>query len=473
MMLVVTAPVTGTGRDFIEAGSTLEFGASVAVGQTAVFQGVGGHLVLNDAENFGGAIAGFASGDTIDLADFAYSGAPSIGSIGTSGGNADVVINDGTLSASLDLLNQPAGAPFALAPDGNGGTLLEFPVADHWTNASGGDWNTAGNWSAGVPTPAADVTIAPLQGGTVSLNYSSGAVHSLALTNGILFVNNSTLQVANTIDNATLIQIGQGYGGGTLVIEPAGATLTGGGTVELQGRNGGEIVGSTTAGGGGTVTLTNVNNAIVGNSAPYLSDVIGNGTDLVVNNQAGGVIQGNGLTLDPVSVSNAGLIESTGGYRLRVQSTTINGSSGGRIVAQSGNVDLAGVVIIGGTLATPSGAFGGNSGNNVIETVGGSGDTVLNSGTSQIANTGILFSDGGNIELQGALDNSGLLQIGIGYAGGTLFIDQGNATLTGGGTVEVEGRAGGNIVGNPTSGGTVTLTNVNNTIAADDVWQRR
>jgi hypothetical protein len=65
--------VTGTGTLQVDAGATLQL-AGVGAGGIADFSGTGGMLALSPM-SFLGAIGGFASGDTIDLANTAASSA--------------------------------------------------------------------------------------------------------------------------------------------------------------------------------------------------------------------------------------------------------------------------------------------------------------------------------------------------------------------------------------------------------------
>ena len=130
-MLVVTAPVTtpgtGSGRGFVEAGSTLDYAGSVASGQTAIFQGAGGHLVLDQSTNFHGKIAGFGGSDTIDLGDVLFNGTTAPSQVTQSGPDTMVTVTEGAANFTLDLLNQGAGVSYKLEADNrtpHAGTML-------------------------------------------------------------------------------------------------------------------------------------------------------------------------------------------------------------------------------------------------------------------------------------------------------------------------------------------------------------
>ena len=66
------------GRFNLSAGSTLEFGAGVAVYQTVMEHGSGETLILDDASDFHATIGGLVSGDIIDLSNFAFAGAADV-----------------------------------------------------------------------------------------------------------------------------------------------------------------------------------------------------------------------------------------------------------------------------------------------------------------------------------------------------------------------------------------------------------
>jgi hypothetical protein len=54
--------ISGTGDDIVSGASTLEFGSSVANGQTVSFTGAGGALKLSDPHAFAATISGFDTG---------------------------------------------------------------------------------------------------------------------------------------------------------------------------------------------------------------------------------------------------------------------------------------------------------------------------------------------------------------------------------------------------------------------------
>ncbi len=137
--LTVSNQVSGTGTAAI-ANGTLTFDNKVAATQAVSFAAdTTGTLALGLAQSFAGTVAGFTGNDAIDLANFAFSGAPSIGSVSAialaGGSGVAVTVNDGSLSATIDLLNQASitystsASAYVLASDESGahpGTLLQL-----------------------------------------------------------------------------------------------------------------------------------------------------------------------------------------------------------------------------------------------------------------------------------------------------------------------------------------------------------
>lgn len=128
-----TAAIDGTN-------DVLEFD-SLASGNIVFAGGASGTLKLDFAEGFSGTVAGLADGDSIDLANFLFSGTPAISSVtgsGAAGTATDVTVTDGSQSVTLVLLNQFANqfgvdaSAYALTADstaGGSGTLFQLAAA--------------------------------------------------------------------------------------------------------------------------------------------------------------------------------------------------------------------------------------------------------------------------------------------------------------------------------------------------------
>jgi len=121
--------ITGNGHLHIGMGATLELGG--ATRDEVMFQALHGRLLLDEADDFSGKIAGMRHGDTVDLADFAFKDHPTItkvASSGAAGSITDVTVSDGSLTTTLHLLNHSASqfpvdsSAYTLVSDHNGST---------------------------------------------------------------------------------------------------------------------------------------------------------------------------------------------------------------------------------------------------------------------------------------------------------------------------------------------------------------
>lgn len=71
--------------------------------------------------------------------------------------------------------------------------------ADAWTNVAGGDWDTAANWSAGVPIASSDVTINLI--GTETITHATSGNDSVnsIISNEPINLSAGTFNVASNI----------------------------------------------------------------------------------------------------------------------------------------------------------------------------------------------------------------------------------------------------------------------------------
>ena len=139
--LDITGPVTGNGTATISGtNAVLEFGAASAEDTTFATDAIG-MLILDDASSFSGTITEFTTADSIDLANFLFSGNPMIESVtgtGNLGTTTNVTVTDGSMSATFQLFNQHANefavnsAAYSLTADNNTpnhGTLFQLAAA--------------------------------------------------------------------------------------------------------------------------------------------------------------------------------------------------------------------------------------------------------------------------------------------------------------------------------------------------------
>jgi len=260
---------------------------------------------------------------------------------------------------------------------------------------------------------------------------------------------------------------GVGANAGTITVE-SGALFTVGGTVKnsgiitLNGTGELSIYRDTILQGGGKITLSNnlanQNTNIGGGSLTNVGNVIsGSGyIAMALVNQNKGVIDANGTSSlvvnekSGISLTNAGLLESTSTGGL-VLGGTINNSASGVIGAfgAGSNVSIG-----------PSGTLSGGT----LKTTGGgqiliSAETIDGSNGRTVTNTGNVLVNGAI--LLGTISNTGTIALNDGIAVGA-----GGATLAGSGNVTLSDSTTNSILGN---GANTTLTNQNTISGAGEI----
>ena len=376
--------------------------------------------------------------------------------VGQIGNNGLAVVNQGTIDANqtlgiltinpLTLTNQgllEATAGGTMQPSAMinnvGGTIkvdgatsaMQFLSG---TTIQGGSLSTA---NGGVLGASANQTIT-LDGAApnpiMNLGTFTGANNSTTIIQGTI-VNTGTIQVAATV-NTTLISVS------------GAVSLTGGGIITMSSTGGGTPVINQAATGS---VLTNVSNTIQGVGQ------IGNNGLAIINqgtinaNQMGGT-----LILNPVSTTNAGLLEATAGILQLAVSVVSNANGTIEVAGASSSVQfVAGATIQGGTLATATGGVLGVAANQTINLDGATKGTLTISGAYTCANNSTTV-------LLGTINNTGAIQVAA-TVNTTLISVSGGVTLTGGGSITLSSAGGGTPVINQVAAG-ATLTNVNNMI---------
>jgi len=462
--LTIQGSITNTATGVINLigsryGDTLTIGAAGATlaGGAVILNDFGGNIIEGTVSGPGGSQtvstltnkttisgAGVIGNTQLSLVNAGLidaTGANAL-TLDTGGGNAagsNVIINSGTIESTN---------PGALS--GVGGLILSSVTIT----------NTTGIIEANGAATHVDLRSATITGGTLkTLNGGvietvdggsvlDGTKNAVTIAGSLNIIDRTGLTVQGTINNTGSINLNSTRYGDTLTIGAAGAILTGAGQVVLDDASNNLISGSSA-----TATLTNVNNTISG------SGQLGNGSMTLINDSAG-VIDASGtnnalvLNTSGEVVTNSGLIEATGAGGLDINSTTVNGSSGGVILAAAGShVSLASADIVGGTLTT--------KGSGVIQTV----DTgsVLDGTSSTVNNAGsFVVLDRTGVTLEGAINNTGSISLDSTRYGDTLTISSAGAVLTGGGQILLDDASNNLISG---SSATATLTNVNNTIS--------
>lgn len=120
---VIGAATGGVAR-IIGDGSVMDFEGSATASTTtnAVFDNDGlGQLMLNHSNRFAGTVAGFSTGDSIDVQDVGFVAGKSSYNAGT---GILTVSDGGARTSNIQLLGHYTAADFAFASDGHGGTLI-------------------------------------------------------------------------------------------------------------------------------------------------------------------------------------------------------------------------------------------------------------------------------------------------------------------------------------------------------------
>lgn len=116
--LDLTQALTGSGALKIDSGATLELDAAAAKTLTATFNGTDATLALGSVATFASAIAGFASGDVLDLLKTAATGA-----VLETGGRL-LITNGSQTVATLHLEGAGKHDTFTVTSDGHGGSNI-------------------------------------------------------------------------------------------------------------------------------------------------------------------------------------------------------------------------------------------------------------------------------------------------------------------------------------------------------------
>ncbi len=290
-----------------------------------------------------------------------------------------------------------------------------------WDEAAGGTWNDAANWSPmNIPDASGETASIALPGTyTVSLDSSILNLGSLSMTNpdaalGILL--GRTLGVDAGIANNGLIVVNTSAGGATtnVIFDDPGSTLTGSGTLRLNGFSTRAQV-STAAG------------ADLAHGANHTIDGFGR---IVADMQNDGLIDANVAGQELIilggPVFNTGTIRATNNGIINIGPFTMQQSASGRLLADGGTVLIGGVNIVGGTVETTAPGLTRIDLNSDFDGVTLVGDTELEIGDTLGITNGLL--NNGNL----------LINNNAGGAVTTLRFND-STTLGGTGTVVLNG----------------------------------
>jgi hypothetical protein len=117
--------VGGRLGSFSLSNAHLQFDSSVSAHQTINESGAAA-LILEHAQTFAATISGFGTGDTIDAANFLFSGTTLHFTENVARTGCILTLNDGSLTANILLAGSYIHSDFKLAPDHGTGTLVKF-----------------------------------------------------------------------------------------------------------------------------------------------------------------------------------------------------------------------------------------------------------------------------------------------------------------------------------------------------------
>lgn len=280
-----------------------------------------------------------------------------------------------------------------------------------WLSILGGDWNTAGDWSAGVPTPGSTalLTVLGFSGYTVTSSQNNSA-GTLQMAAGIeLNIDSNELDVtsgtgtgalAGTISILGSAALGLGAAGKASTFDNTGTigdfgTVKVNGVVTLVGNGTIDLDNTITGGAAGTLINGNASsaNTIGGQGA------IGESGNLdFVNGTKGTIaadIGGDNIVIDTKTFLNSGLVEANDGSLLLQSDITQTATGRLEALGSGSGIDLESVSIIGGTVSIA----GGDS------LIGVTGTDLIDPAKT-IANAGTIEAEFGDLLIDGSVKNS-------------------------------------------------------------------
>ena len=235
---------------------------------------------------------------------------------------------------------------FGLVP---AGASAESLCTDTWVGPSEGEWSVAADWSAGVPTSS---SVACIGAGKTVVVGSGSFVTGVVQGEGSLVLK-GTLEVSNGLESSTIHALTMG----------AGATLTGGATVNVSGSFDWAKE-STMSGSGSTVLLSGASGSFELTANAYVAGrtFVNEGTLTIENGETGSL-----------QLSEGAVVENKGTFNANREVGPVVGVGGGatpkfvnsgvvRKTAGSGRTEFAVGVENSGTIAGGTGSLAFKSG---------------------------------------------------------------------------------------------------------------
>jgi autotransporter passenger strand-loop-strand repeat protein len=420
LRLSFSGSTNSSGGPFvISGGGRLELtSAGAAVGRPIDLADINTILRIDGTTMPADVISGFVPGERwIDLTALSFS---ATSSVQIAAGNVLQVNNGGTVyDLQLDPLQNYAGEPLEILPDGNSGTRIGLGSAT--TVASGSSVSNVAVASGTFENVSGTISGATTTGGGTLVVFSGAAASGTVLNGGLEIVMGS--DVGATVNSAGLVWV---YSGGTA----SGTTVAGGVEIVLP---------------GGTALNTNVSSGALRIEGSL---------------ESGGSVAGDAVVLVYPGGTDSGTTVSSGGV-LTVSSggTTVSSLLTGSALNSSGSFGatefvLSGGTAIGTTLSASADLIisaGGSASGTIVDSRTGPGNggfvnfgsasgTTVNSGGGEFVNSGGTES-GATINGGGFLALSGGTAVGTTVnAEGSVFVSSGSLTS---GTLILSGDSSG------------------------------
>ncbi len=318
----VTGTINNTSNSMIQIAA--ETTTAVLIVETSLTLTGGGTVSLSTTGAGGTAYIYQYGGSTLTNVNNTIAGTGVIGYNGLAVINeAGGVINANALPTGSVLELDPSGLTNTGLVEATNGAVLELAGGVNFNNAGGSIVaNGTGSMVELLSSPTIQGgTLKTVGGGSLGTLNSGNSATLDGTTHGAITIagtysltNNTSTYATGTINNIGVIQIVAGTTTSALIVETS-LNLTGGGTLTM----------STTGTGGtyiyqyGSSTLTNVNNTIAG------TGTIGyNGLTMVNEGTINANVAGATLLVNPSTLTNQGLLESTGTGVLQLSTPVSN-----------------------------------------------------------------------------------------------------------------------------------------------------
>ncbi len=462
--------VTATGNAAVTVGGDLTDSGLLNITGTTTITAGGANVILNNANNFGGAVQIVSAGNATlnDTGAISFSG------------TASAITTNLTVTAA-GAITQGAGGSIVVG----GATSLTAGAANNITLTEAGNNFNSLSIVSGKDVSIRDANGINLGTSTVSGNFSLQAA-GVVTDSGVLIIAGTT-SLTNTAGSTTLDNANNFVGSVTVSAAGFDVTLNDTGSIDFAALTAANLV--VTAGGpitdSGTITVTGTASL----SATPTADA---GNDIILNSAAnnfGGALTlvGNDLTI--VDVNAVTITTATAGANLTVNagdaiSTTglIDVSGSLSLTTTAGGITSTGQVLVDGasTLTAVGQAVTMNVATNeflgVVTITAGSlsidDDTGLAFGALAIANNADVDA-GGLVDFGGAATIGGTLDVDTDANGGTLgsITDSvGPLNVTGNVTLDAGATPGSITLDNPLNdfNGTVDIDSASNVTIDDD-----